>query len=98
MFCGNGRLRSSLASKDLDERPNLCPWLAGVFVTPEARGRGHALRLVSAVEAACRDAAIQTVWLYTSTAEGLYRRAGWQAVEYLQRQGKPTVTVMRKHV
>ena len=43
---------ASLAAKDLEERPELTPWLAGVFVEPESRGRGYAARLVAAVEGA----------------------------------------------
>ena len=55
---------ASLVAHDLEERPNLTPWLAGVFVIPEVRGRGHAIRLVHSVEAACRSAGIGTVWLH----------------------------------
>jgi GNAT superfamily N-acetyltransferase len=69
---------ASLVAHDLDERPDLAPWLAGVFVIPEARGRGHVVHLIQAVEAACRSAAIPVVWLYTAGAERVYARAGWQ--------------------
>ena len=54
---------ASLVDHDLDTRPDLTPWLAGVFVVPEARGRGHAARLIGAVEAAGRAAAIPSLWL-----------------------------------
>ena len=47
--------------------PMRTPWLAGVFVSPEARGRGHVIHLIQAVEAACRAAASAVVW-------PLYRR------------------------
>jgi hypothetical protein len=57
---------ASLVSHDLDERPDLTPWLAGVFVVPEARGRGHVMPLIRAVEDACRSAGIGTVWLCTA--------------------------------
>lgn len=87
---------ASLAARDLDERPDLTPWLAGVFVVPEARGRGHAPRLVATVEAACRNASIPTVWLYTNTAERLYARLGWRTVETVPRDGKPPVALMRR--
>lgn len=53
---------ASLVAHDLDERPDLTPWLAGVFVSPEARGRGHVIHLIQVVEAACRAAAIPVVW------------------------------------
>ena len=41
---------ASLVAHDLDERPNLTPWLAGVLVIPEERGRGHVIHLIQAVE------------------------------------------------
>ena len=44
---------ASLAAKDLEERPELTPWLAGVFVEPESRGHGYAGRLTAHVEGVC---------------------------------------------
>ena len=72
---------ASLVAHDLDERPKLTPWLAGVFVIPEARGRGHVIHLIQAVEMACRSAGVGTVWLHTTSAERVYARAGWHSVE-----------------
>jgi len=87
---------ASLVAHDLDERPHLTPWLAGVFVIPEARGRGHVIHLIQAVEVACRSAGLGTVWLHTANAERVYARAGWHTVEAIQRQGKRPVTLMRR--
>jgi N-acetylglutamate synthase-like GNAT family acetyltransferase len=81
---------------DLDERPDLTPWLAGVFVIPEARGPGHVVHLIQAVEAPCRSSAIPGVWLYTAGAERVYARAGWRSVETIQRHGRRPVTLMRR--
>jgi GNAT superfamily N-acetyltransferase len=68
---------ASLAHDDLDSRPDLTPWLAGVYVPPAFRGRGHAAALVRHVEAAARAAGVGTLWLYTWTAAPLYARLGW---------------------
>jgi GNAT superfamily N-acetyltransferase len=87
---------ASLVAHDLDERPDLSPWLAGVFVVPEARGRGLAMHLIRAVETACRSAEIGTVWLHTADAERVYARAGWHVVESIQRRGRRPVTLMRR--
>ncbi|WP_158744374.1 GNAT family N-acetyltransferase [Acidisphaera sp. L21] len=86
----------TLARKDLDERPNLTPWLAGVFVIPERRGRGYVRHLLEAFDEACRRASIPTAWLYTNTAERVYLRAGWQLVETIDRPAKRSVTLMRR--
>ena len=89
---------ASLTAEDLDERPDLTPWLAGVYIVPEARGQGYVRHLLAAFETACRTAAIKTAWLYTNTAEPIYLRAGWRVVEAIQRPGKPAVTLMRRDV
>lgn len=86
---------ASLTAHDLDERPDLTPWLAGVFVAPHARGRGHAARLIAAVEREARAASISTLWLYTNTAERIYARAGWRTVETVQHGGKPFALMRR---
>jgi GNAT superfamily N-acetyltransferase len=59
---------ASLVAHDLDERPDLSPWLAGVFAEPHARSRGYEGRLVAAVEREARAASIPTLWLYTKAA------------------------------
>lgn len=80
---------------DLDERPDLTPWLAGVYVVPAFRGRGLVHVLIRAVEEAAMTARIETLWLYTSAAEAIYRRAGWTTVELLDRPGRRTALMRR---
>lgn len=87
---------ASLAVQDLDERPDLTPWLAGVFVTPPMRGRGYAYRLLAAFEEACEAASIATAWLYTRRAAGLYLKCGWQVAGTVDRAGRRPVTLMRR--
>jgi len=87
---------ASLVLHDLEERPDLTPWLAAVFVIPEMRGRGHAYRLLEAFDGACRAAGVETAWLYTSSAEGLYLKAGWRVEQIVERPNKPPVTLMRR--
>jgi GNAT superfamily N-acetyltransferase len=89
---------ASLVDHDLDTRPDLTPWLAGVFVVPEARGRGHATRLIGAVEAAGRAAAIPSLWLYTRAAERIYARAGWRTVEYFDHRDRICALMRRELV
>ena len=87
---------ASLVVHGLDERPDLTPWLAGLFIVPEARSHGHAMHLIRAVEDACRSAEIGTVWLYTANAERVYARVGWHSVETIEREGKLPVILMRR--
>lgn len=71
----------SLVDCDMDTRPHLWPWLAGLYVTPDARNRGVGSSLVRAAMQQARELEITTFYLYTSTAENLYTRLGWQVID-----------------
>ena len=86
----------TLARKDLDERPDLTPWLAGVFVIPDRRGRGYVYHLFDEFERACQAVSVEAAWLYTNTAERVYLRAGWERTEVIQRPGKLPIILMRR--
>lgn len=68
----------TLAREGLEERPDLTPWLAGVFVVPERRGHGYFGVLLARFDEACRAASIKTAWLFTNTAEQVYLKSGWE--------------------
>jgi GNAT superfamily N-acetyltransferase len=86
---------ASLAHDDLESRRDLTPWLAGVFVEPSSRGRGYATALVRQVEAFASSALVTTLWLYTWTAEPLYRRLGWHRVGLEKDRGQEVVLMAR---
>ena len=86
---------ASLAAYDLDSRPDLTPWLAGVLVLPEFRGRGHAGRLVRAVADFARTQGVARLWLYTADADGLYAKLGWQRVGTQMGHTRMTVLMQR---
>ena len=87
---------ASLVHADLEERPDLTPWLAGVFVPPAFRGRGHAMRAVRGVEDAAATHGCKELWLYTPNAMPLYAKLGWQHVELFQRSSGKEYTLMRR--
>ena len=86
---------ASLMSADLEIRNDIGPWLAGLYVVPEARGQGCAQRLVAAVEEAARLAGHDMLFLHTSDAQGLYEQLGWYAIAEAEEGGRP-VTIMRR--
>ena len=86
---------AGLIGSDLDSRPELTPWLAAMYVEPQWRGRGYALDLIGAVEAAAVRSGYRRVWLYTYVAEGLYLKAGWRSVERFEEGGAPAVLMCR---
>ena len=86
---------AGLIKSDLNSRQELTPWLAAMYVRPESRGRGYALELIRAVEAAAVKAGYDPIWLYTFKAEGLYRKAGWRSVERFEHEGAKPVLMRR---
>lgn len=84
---------ASFVSADLELRQDIGPWLAGVYVVPEARGQRCAARLVAAVETAARAAGHPALFLYTHDAQPLYRKLGWQVLEETE-DGRRPVTIM----
>lgn len=88
---------ASLAHDDLASRPDLTPWLAGVFVEPAFRGQGYATALVRRVETFAFNASVPTLWLYTTTAEPLYARLGWRRVG-LETDNGQEVTLMSRNL
>lgn len=86
---------AALILSDLETRPDLTPWLAGLFVEPAFRRRGHATRLIRKVEAFARASSVPVLWLYTSTAETLYARLGWQRAGTEDERGEQVVLMKR---
>ena len=87
----------ALCLDDLEDRPELNPWLAGVYVHPAHRGKGHALRLIGELEALARRSCIARLSLYTAGAAGLYSKAGWVPVETFEEKGR-MYSIMQKHL
>ncbi|MGI8857259.1 MAG: GNAT family N-acetyltransferase [Thermomicrobiales bacterium] len=58
----------------------LTPWLASVYVRPEARGRGVATALVRRVMAQVAALGVAWLYLFTEGARGLYEKIGWRVI------------------
>jgi GNAT superfamily N-acetyltransferase len=71
----------SLKDDDLEIRPEIKHWLGGLFVVPEWRGRSVASALMRRATEEARRLKVLRLFLWTSSAEGLYLKLGWQPVE-----------------
>lgn len=87
----------TLCLNDLEGRPDLNPWLAGLYVEPNHRGKGCALYLIDALETLARDANIDRLSLYTASAVKLYQQAGWTTVETFD-QASERFSIMQKSI
>ena len=87
----------SLTQNDLLIRPDLTPWLASLFVLPAMRDQGLGAALVRHAEAHAASLLVDQLYLFTDTAEHLYRQLGWQVMEHVVYRGKDE-TVMVKAI
>ncbi len=84
----------SLKSEDLDVRPEITLWLGGLYVAPEWRRRGVASLLMERAVVEARRLGLSSLNLWTSSAERLYTKLGWEVAEQIDYGGKPIV-IMR---
>ena len=88
---------ASLVEHDMATRPELSPWLSGVFVAPEHRRRGVGAALVERVVLDARVLRSPRLYLYTLGSGALYLRLRWSVVErtfYRELWGEQKVTIM----
>ena len=64
---------------DLISRQDLYPWMAALYVAPEARGRGLAGKLQQHVIGYARTQGYSELFLY-SACRDFYKRFGWQYI------------------
>ena len=83
----------SLKYHDLDTRPDLDPWLGGLLVLPEWRNQGVGTMLMHRATEEARRLKVPRLYLWTHSAERLYRKLGWQVVERSDYYGKEAVVM-----
>lgn len=88
---------ASLRDRDLEERDDLSPWLASVYVVPARRSEGVGSLLVTAIERIASGLGVERFYLYTPDRQSFYAKLGWTELETLWHAGKP-VTVMCRHL
>ncbi len=71
----------ALKPQDLDIRPDLTPWLGGLFILAEYRRRGIGSLLITRMVAEAEKLGLPCLYLWTPSAESLYVRHGWKLLE-----------------
>lgn len=94
-WCGRGRIpltiialsndellgSASLIEHDMDDRLELTPWLAGVFVAPEHRRKGIGAALVRRIMDEATSLQVSKLYLYTVDSTAFYASLGWSLAE-----------------
>ncbi len=87
---------ASLVRHDMRTRPELTPWLAGVFVVPEHRQRGLGSQIVEATQQVAAELGINKLYLFTPDREAFYARLGWHSLERTNFRGEDIVIMTRE--
>jgi len=73
---------ASVIASDLAERPQLTPWVAAVWVDPQARQHGVGAALVDRATLACFTLGVGRVYLCARPERSdFYERLGWIPIE-----------------
>lgn len=91
----------ALGEFEIEERRDVSPWVMGMIVRADLRGRGIGRLLLGRLSAWAVTAGYTRLWVATEpTAVGFYQSCGWQVVEVFQRPayGEPTIVLNRDHL
>jgi GNAT superfamily N-acetyltransferase len=73
------------------------PWLALVYTLPDHRGKGYGAMLCEEIQARAKTTGTEDLYLFTHTAESLYKRLGWEQLERIALKGKD-IAIMKKEL
>lgn len=77
----------------LEDAPEFCsegsPWLANLYVLPEARGRGFGAELVRAAVRVAASQRIAELFLFTPEHSRFYQQLGWTILTRTSLRGTP---------
>lgn len=71
------------------------PWIALLYTQQEYRCRGLGQKMLDFIEQSAKDIGLNRIFLYTFSAESLYKRNGWKEITRVDYKNHDTV-VMEK--
>jgi GNAT superfamily N-acetyltransferase len=71
------------------------PWLALVYTIPEYRNKGYGALLCGKIQDRTKDLGFKKIFLFTHTAESLYKRLDWDVLERTKLGGKRVAVMGR---
>ena len=72
------------------------PWLALVYTAKEHRNNGYGALLCKEIESKAKETGLKEIFLYTFTAEALYKRLNWEEMERIFLNDKDIVIMKKK--
>lgn len=84
----------TLVEQDMLTRPDLSPWVAGVYVAAAHRQRGIGSALVRHAVRQAAQMGVKRLYLYTHPARAFYLKLGWQLLEEAVYEGRPVAIMV----
>lgn len=72
------------------------PWIGLLYTKKSYRDRGIGTRLLNRIEADAGKRGLDRIYLYTFTAESLYRRCGWKVIDRVPYKGHETAVMEKR--
>lgn len=82
---------------DLEEMRDRSPWVCGMVVRPDYRGRGIGRRLLGALEAFAAAHGVTRLWVFTESAPAFYQQCGWSPYAEADNNSEPG-TILTKEI
>lgn len=83
--------------RDYEKLKKFKPWVSALYTHQDYRNQGFGTMLLKRIELGARERDLDKIYLYTFTAESLYRRHGWRAFTRVMYKGHDTA-VMKKNL
>lgn len=88
---------AQLKYREMTIYPEKEHWLGGVFVAPEHRGNGVAVRLIDAIVNSARALGVDVLHIQTERLDGgLYPKLGWRRSEQICYRGLDVLVMERE--
>ena len=91
--------RVGLGEFDIEERSDRSPWVLGMIVRPDRRGRGIGGQLMAELDREARSRGYTQAWVATGgRAIDFYRKCGWAVTETIARPNSEVATILTKRL
>ena len=86
----------SIRSDTFDPYPHAGPWLRGLYVKPDERGKDIAGHLIRAAEKNAAQLPVTKLYAATHSATGTFERAGWLGFDQVLHDGQKLIIFGRQ--
>lgn len=83
----------SFRESELDDKPDLSPWMSSLVVESQSRNQGIGKKTISLFKNHCKKEGIKSLYLFTENHSKWYESLGWEPVEEARFKGHCGMTM-----